>query len=374
VAVLQRFLKAVWLPLIDFAAVSTALFTLDFAYQEYTGILHEKELITAAFFIISGLFPIILYLSGGYDRPIKLRNLIKGGFIHIGIVLLAYSLLPEHLRFSRFVTVFGTLAGTGFAVALRLILNRLQVSGAELQRTDSKRIGLVGTPVELTRIRELLNTTGIDSEVIIDIYPNDNTPNETDGFVGRIGQLPEIIKAFSLNEIIFSAAGVSSDRIMRYMAELRVPDLEFKIAPPESPFIIGSNSINASGSFYSLTSLNSISTAANVRNKRLLDILHALLFLGTLPIGLILNPTWRFPLNCLRVLTGYQSWVGYTPTIPQEIILPTIKKGILYSSDYSLKKNLSAIEVQKANINYANKYKPDLDVSIIWKNLNQLGR
>ena len=54
-----------------------------------------------------------------------------------------------------------------------------------------------------------------------------------------------------MNEIIFSAKDVNANIIMNYMRKID-KNLSIKIAPSESTFIIGSNSIHKQGDLYTL--------------------------------------------------------------------------------------------------------------------------
>ena len=67
------------------------------------------------------------------------------------------------------------------------------------------------------------------------------------------------------------------------MTRLIGTSVDFKIAPPESLSIIGSNSINTAGDLYTIH-FNSIGKESNRRNKRLFDVVSSLLLLITFPL------------------------------------------------------------------------------------------
>lgn len=62
------------------------------------------------------------------------------------------------------------------------------------------------------------------------------------------------------------------------MSQVKRPELEFKIAPPESLFIIGSNSVEDPGELY-VIDINNINKSVNKRNKRFIDLLLSVGFL-----------------------------------------------------------------------------------------------
>ena len=96
------------------------------------------------------------------------------------------------------------------------------------------------------------------------------------------------------------------------MSELKDQQVDYKIAPPESLSIIGSNSINTSGDLY-VIDINAITKMSNRRNKRLLDIIVSFVLLVLYPIDLffVKNPL-QLLVNLFSVLFSRKSLVGYT--------------------------------------------------------------
>lgn len=159
------------------------------------------------------------------------------------------------------------------------------------------------------------------------------------------------------------------------MAELKANNLHFIIAPPETDFIIGSNTINTPTDLY-VISVNSISDDDNKRKKRLLDItlaLFTLLFSPILcftikrPIGL-----WK---NTFSVLFGSKTWIGYsnTSTISNNS-LPKIKKGILTTQDSLDKKDVDLSTLNRLNLLYARNYRLQSDFNTFIKAFREIGR
>ena len=158
------------------------------------------------------------------------------------------------------------------------------------------------------------------------------------------------------------------------MSELKNKAIDYKIAPPESLFLIGSNSINTSGDLY-IIDINAINKPNNQRNKRLLDIAFALFLLALSPILILFQKhPLGFIANIFSVMFAQKTWVGYFISEPGDIKnLPAIKKSVLTPCDVLPNKTLSKDTVEKLNLLYSRDYKTMNDVSIVLKNIRNLG-
>jgi len=202
-----------------------------------------------------------------------------------------------------------------------------------------------------------------------------NYRNNSNGFIGNLEQVQEIITIHKIDEVIFCAKDVPAQVIIDKMSELKEEQVDYKIAPPESLSIIGSNSINTSGDLY-VIDINAITKRSNRRNKRLLDLAVALALLIFYPVFLFLvrKPFGLFR-NIFSVLISFKSWVGYTISSEQEFQrLPEIKVGILTPLDAFINKSVSNEVTSRLNILYARDYKLTNDLNIILKGFRELGR
>ncbi|MEP7265102.1 MAG: glycosyltransferase, partial [Bacteroidota bacterium] len=101
-AMLQRFAERIFLPLTDAVLIYAGMYFLK-NYWEVT----VKDVHYPSFFMNS-LVPLYIiiwlasaYLSGGYDKPIRIAKLIRGILTGAVVILVVYALLPETYRFSR---------------------------------------------------------------------------------------------------------------------------------------------------------------------------------------------------------------------------------------------------------------------------------
>jgi len=173
--------------------------------------------------------------------------------------------------------------------------------------------------------------------------------------------------------VIFCAGALPSSAIIDHMAGLSPEGVAFKIAPPESLFLIGSNSIDTFSELYAIR-LNAIDRPGNRRNKRLFDLAGAFFLLAGLPLHLLLvhRPAGLLR-NLLWVLLGKKSWIGYHPGNASHP-LPRLKPGVLYPGDGLRVRQLHEDTLHKLNGLYAKDYKIENDVNIFFRAYRKLGR
>ncbi len=313
-----------------------------------------------------------IYLSGGYTKPVSLLRVGRGILWGTLAILIVYSLTDEALRFSRALIVLGTLWSLVLLPLHRIALSRLPVAGFELDIERQKRVAIVGHPKEVERVKDLLHQTPVNPIVAGSISINDEPAGEE--VLGNIAQLKEIIEVNRIEEIIFCAESLSSAGIIRSMLDLSALDVSYKIAPPESYSIIGSNSIHTAGDLY-LVNVNAISKKTNRRNKRVLDLLVAAAITLSLPISIwFFRHKSKLLQNLRRVALGHCTWIGYIPDRYSMEHLPQLPPGIL---DQRLLFTTDPPENQKKQLNvlYAKDYRVWNDASLIfryWKNLDRL--
>lgn len=190
-------------------------------------------------------------------------------------------------------------------------------------------------------------------------------------YLGNIHQLPEIIRINKIDELIFSSGDIPSQEIIRIMLDLSDLNIDYKIAPPESLSIIGSNSISTAGDLY-VVHINSIAKETNKQNKRAFDLVLSALLLTFSP-GLIwfVRSKPGYLRSISEVIYGNKSWVGYCSGSQNH--LPPIKKGILSPASLYLGK-IPDKKKDELNIVYAKDYRLMNDLEIVmkaWKNIGK---
>ena len=352
--------------------ISGGAFAITIGYGKFAEIDYPPTLISWALPIYAVIWALATFLTGGYDKPIKLLKVAKGVILGTGIILACYALLPKNMQFSRFIILFGGLWAFMVYGFSRLLLRGMKVEGYNLGKEISKRFLIIGELEEAERVNHLLSQTIGTPNCIGTVNPK--VDEKPEGFIGHLGQLQEIVEIYKVDELIFCAKNLSSQQIIALMSVLDSNRLDFKIAPPESLYIIGSNSIETSGDLYVLD-INSIAKPQNRRQKRIFDVFTAFALLVTFPFTfLFVRKRFGFFSNIFKVLVGKKSWIGYGKL--NEVTrfrLPQIKPGVLSPLNGLHQPNQSQETADKLNIVYAKDYQVSNDLNMLFKGFKHLG-
>ena len=360
-AILNRFIRFSFPFLIDFLIILCGLFLLtnhwksaDIHFPEF--VFKYSIPIYSATWLLSALF------FGVYDKEPKRTAILKSTLFGTALILLTYALLPKEWQFSR---VF-ILVGSAWVISAHFIksymLNLINYDQLKYQNLVKKNFILCGEVDESSRVEDLLNET----------YPN----------IGRIEKIEtehnlssEITKLLfkesktGFNELIFCAKNISPSEIIGCMNQLAGQDLHFKIAQPDTSFIIGSDSIETRGDLYTMK-INTIKRADNLRSKRFFDITVASFGLISTPLTIwfFKNKT-KFLQNLITVLRGQVSIVGYCSSNEEnnekKTSLPSLKKGLLNPLSGNTVNDHKIID--QVNINYAKEYSIIKDFRVLIK-------
>jgi len=377
-AVVNRVWKQIFFPLADSVILYAGIYFIQSWWSRNLSVVYPKEffLIAIPTYIFIWLFTV--YLSGGYDRPVRLSKIIRGIVTGTVIILTIYALLPETVRYSRAMILIGSIWAILGTTGFRLLLNLFGLKNFALHTGETKRLLIAGSEEESRRILSLLNIAGARINFIG--YVDSENGHSLNGkpmeefmqyYLGNTERLADIAEVYRADEIIFCAHDISSQKIIASMSQITGRAIEFKIAPPESMFIIGSHSVENPGELY-VVDVNAISKPVNKRNKRLVDIMMSVFLLAISPLLIFFqkNPA-GFYVNIFNVLSGKKSWVGYRQ---EKNSLPAIRKGVLASSDAVEIKNTEFKNSEKLDMLYAKDYQVYNDLRIILSGWRELGR
>ena len=316
---------------------------------------------------------ISIYYSGGYDRPLNLWKSYRGLLSGTIIILVIYALLPEGYRFSRSLILTGTVWGIIALTLSRMLLHILHISGYRIHANKSKRFVVVGEIPEVQRVADLLQKA-LSNPGFIGLVNSGVQQPDSNGFLGNISQIRDIINIYKIDEIIFCAKDMPAENIIDQMSALQHSQVEYKIAPPESMSIIGSNSIDTAGDMY-VIDINSIGRFQNRRSKRIFDVVMSLALLGSFPITVfITGHPLTYLQNIIVVFFGFKSITGYHPMDQSVHKLPEIRKGIIYPTDGMNNQNMDNLAIGRLNMLYARDYRISNEFRLLYKGFRHLGR
>jgi O-antigen biosynthesis protein len=371
-AATSRIISRLALPIADFGLIYSGLLLIkDFWELNVKGSAqgyYPPEFLFIELPAFAVIWITALYLSGAYDKPVKIMRIFRGIMYGTALILIVYALLPEHLRFSRAMILLGFAWAMLILPLLRILLNALGLGWVSIDTDRNRRFAIVGSTSEADRVGKLLiQSTGKVG------FAGRVSPSEEENMsdvLGSIRQLPEIVRLFKIDEVVFCAGDLGAGRIIDAMARLQSSAVELKIAPATGEALIGSNSIHSSGDIY-LIDVHTIGSPSNRRNKRVFDLSVSILMAAFLPLFLMISyrPFSAFQ-NLIMVLIGQKTWVAYSG---QHNGLPKIKPGVLNTS-MRIKSSLEDAETAaRLDMLYARDYHFLLDADILVKNLRKLG-
>lgn len=380
-ALFIRFIKRIFLPLLDMLLLYSGMYFLKEYWGKNMVVNYPPAFMQLAVPGYIFLWITSVFFSGGYDSPIRLSKVIRGIFTGTLFILVIYALLPEASRFSRALILLGSVWASIAMILDRLLLNALSSKSVVMDNEARKRLLIVGQEEEGVRVLSLLKLSSTSHNFIGFVKPaeivNQGMKHHAEYekyFLGNVNKLGEIIEVYGIEEVIFCGKDISSNQIINCMSTDQAKDVEYKIAPPESMFIIGSSSVDNPGELY-VIDINSISKSVNKRNKRVMDIALSLFFLIVSPLLIILQhkPGSYFS-NIFSVLAGRKSWVGYSGELHTTTTLPGIRPGVLGPLDGLPQHSLDQLTISRLNTLYAKDYKASTDLHIVWKGWRNLGR
>jgi GT2 family glycosyltransferase len=376
-SIFLRFLKGIINPVLDSLLIYAGYYFFLSVWETHLFGYHGAYPSVYLKFVVPAYISIWLisvFFSTGYEKVVKIIDIAKGVIMGTVAILVGYALLPESLRFSRALILIGSCWALVSIITVRSLLGVIFKGSFKIEFFKrKKRILIVGGIKESTRVFSIIKQTQVLPELIGYVSPSENV-NMRD-YIGHIGQIEEIVKINHIDELIFCANDMTSRRIIKTMLQFTDTGIEFKIAPPESMSVIGSNSNNTMGELYVLH-FNTLSRVLNRRKKRTFDIVLSLFFVLISPIlcFLVKKPAGLLR-NIFYVLLGSISWVGYfQSTGGNHPGLPRIRPGVLNPCDNRLELPKEGNVYEKMDLLYAKDFRITNDLRIIFRGFRELGR
>ena len=300
---IRRIAARVAVPLLDFGVAYGGFALLKGVWQNVKGFgsdYYPPEYLS----LVVPLYILILmgssWLHGGYDRPVRTGRIVRGMGIGLLLLLAFYSLLDESQRYSRMLLIMGSLWTLASTLIIRWVLGLCNVKGYALRARKRGSTLIVGSADETARVHGLYSAMGQPDTRLL----------ATDDSECR--HLQDMIRIEHIEEVVFCGKDLSLQQIIELMAHLKTTGVEYKIAPSEGDYIIGSESILSSDDIY-VADLDTISTDTSRRTKRMFDAGTSFLLLLLSPLLFWFQRRKRaYFADCFQVLVGRKTWVGYT--------------------------------------------------------------
>jgi hypothetical protein len=311
-SVVRRIVKRTAWPVFEGVALHVGLYVLLSIYANYAVIQYDQASTNFALGIYSVVWVFFLWLFGGYDKPWIPRRVLQGIAMGSIVLFAGYGLLPEELRFSRAILLFG--AGWFSAV---VILGRVTMGGWRLGAKPKSRL-IVAGKVESSSIRQLLESIEIrddisDATTII-------TPNE-------LSTIVDVVRVHSIGEVVFSGRDVRSEDIITALASLVDRTIVCRIAWTDDGYVMGSGGPGPDP----VTELDrTIYGPSARRSKRIFDLLSSFVLFLFSPVLLVTGrAVWIT--HSVNVFIGKSTWVGIDGTHKQS--RPSVIKAVENKDD-----------------------------------------
>ena len=359
----KRFIKWIGMPVIDGTIILMSFWIVKLLWNLYVkrDVNYSPNMLIIAFPFFTLLFLIASYYSGLYDNGFKQKRLNHSTVIAFAVLLSVYALLPESIRFSRGILVFGSLLAFILMTMVRWWLVKWNVIEGDEKSDEHRQTLIIGTQKEFEEVNAIMQNAGMEERVLGRIDVNGNDTNA----IGKIEDIHRLLTTYSIKEIIFCEGELSFKKIIELIKILRKVRIKFYASNAKG--IIGSNSKKISGKFISSDKKIRLSLPISRRNKNFIDIIVSIFFIITFPLHLFTQKKpGQFFKNVFETLLLNRTWVGYA--FP-ETTMPKLKSGVLTTTGLPASLNtLPAESLIASDKWYATDYDVWEDVKMIMHN------
>ena len=368
-AATARFLKWIGLPVIDAGMILVSFWIVKFLWSTFVKreVNYSPNMLIIAFPAFTLLFLGASYFAGLYDTGYKQSRLNKSTVTAILVLLSVYSLLPESLRFSRGILLFGSLMAFFLMTVIRWLLLHWNIIESVGESDEINQTVIAGTDSDFDEVSALLQKAGMHERVLGRVEPGEVAGPKT---IGIFNNLQSLLRLYPVKEIIFCEGTLSFKKIVEVLPAMP-PHLRVKLYAARTNTLIGSSRKDRTGNYLSQDLVFRLNQPVSLRNKTMADVIIAFLFIITFPLHFILKarPAVLFK-NAVSVFLLKKTWIGYA--LPEKD-LPPLRPGVLTSTGLPAFLNtLPDKSLHDADILYAKSFTILNDVKIIWLNYKLL--
>jgi GT2 family glycosyltransferase len=360
VAMVTNGVKKFWQPALEALLIFISLYWLKGYWEEHIkrdNEIYPLEMVTIHIPYYTASWILSLWFSGSYKKTYDFGLLFRGIILGTAAISIIYGLLPDTLRFSRGIILFGTLLVIAMLLVWRTALHFTKYKTLDFaQRHNTKSI-LVGEQSKWEQVIDMLKSYNRNYQQLGFVS---DKKSDSPQWLGTRNQLKEIIKIYGINEVIFSNDSISTEETMKLMNDMG-PRVNYYTIPADSNFVIGSHSKNGNGLYFGEQIELNLSKQEYRTQKRVFDIFMSLTLIVLAPVAILFPRSRKRLLASGTVLVGSKTWVGYSSS-PQN--LPQLKPGI-YDTAYELKEGNIKFQ-ENLDLLYAKNYTIGTDLLAMW--------
>jgi GT2 family glycosyltransferase len=360
-----RFIKWVGMPVVDAAVILLSFWLVKFFWNTYIkqDVDYSPNMLLIAFPVFTLIFLAASFFSGLYDNGYKQSRLNRSAIAAIVVLLAGYSLLPESLRFSRGILVFGSVVAYIFISLLRWLLVNFKMLESDKSNGRGQTL-VVAAPVEYALVHEIMLHSGLHEKILGRVAVDGES--EEKNTIGNVQQISKLINMYPVKEVILCEGKLSFKELIELVK--KVPrHVRIMLHSLCSESIVGSESKNIAGRYVSPYLNFKLASIVNKRNKQLADIIISIIFVISFPIHLLLQKKpARFFRNVSEIFLMKKTWIGYAKALKN---LPHLKPGVLSVTGVPhFMNSLPEENLIAADTWYAANYSVWHDVQLLWKN------
>jgi GT2 family glycosyltransferase len=370
-------LERIWPSVVDFSLIVMAMFIGEFlkSHRIYAIPDYGRPYFYIAPGLVYVLFGMSLGLYGEYKYSVRLSMLT--GFLTF-LFFSSLTFFFKEFAFSRLMVLVASAFMIGVLPGYRLLYQLRTSVGSTRHPFFGRKtlvVGMDDRTVEL--IKKIRSRVSMGYEIVGVVSEEATEESRLLGIkvVGTLAELPRLIREKKIEDVVFASGRVSYSQVLRAVASVKDPTVNFRLVPDTMDVIIGKTYVDGLADIPLVDIEYSLHRARNVKSKRVFDVLFsvaALVVLWPAAIGHKDTPLKRIYRKLPRVITGELSVVGRSEYVVQGSEDIFGKVGITGVVQLNRGQSLSPEEIEKLYIYYARNQSTWLDLEIIAKSFLQL--
>lgn len=367
-SIISKVFSALWAPMLDFTFIALILYGLKTWWSQYY--YHDlsyypEHLMQFTIGVYALIWVTGLWFFGRYDSKPHQKHLSAGVVMSAFFVLVLYALAPESIRTSRALILLGTFAIFMYVHFTQFVGKYLNFSFSGSENRSISNIAIVAFRESAEKIIYILKKAEVHFDSVFVVSPEKNYTDPY--YVNSVDHIKDLIRPLRITEVIFSNESMSAKEIIKAMSGLG-SEVSIKIGGDDTLNIIGSNSRNYAGEFYSIEISYKLNNLMNRRFKRMVDIITSVILALIFPVLLfIVSRPGKLFAAIHSSFMGNNTWVGYGGDTQDFDFLPDLPDAIIPYPDTISAFHYTDDFFRKSNLDYAKNYSVWKDILLILK-------